>query len=350
VLEMSLVDGVTGPDAYLAARTPGGNESIARDDELLAIIANVASGRVVIDGDGRPEMEIVSIVSRTAVDSDTHDYTVLRGRRGLPARAWTTDAKVWVLPGENLVAWRHPDLVAMTLNGVIGYVRLQSFTAYASDDSAPLPEWSFYIPSSFDVAPKIAWTAPATSTAEASHSTGDIAIDIEVTDRDGDLISLRIDSAKSDGTARANHVNRTFPPTALHSYAATLNFAVGTYELTATATDRAGNIIQSRRNIIRNAGAGGLLPPAFNPSGGFFTGSLVVTLSVASPADRIEYVALSPGSAAPSSGSVHVGTSIDVTISSSRRLWARAGNGTDWTSWISSDYERETLGGGGIVP
>jgi hypothetical protein len=280
---MSLIDGVTSPDAYLAGLTPGGNESIARDDELLAVIANVSSGRVVIDGDGRPEMEIVSIVARSAVDADTHEYTVLRGRRGLPPRAWTTGAQVWVFPGANLVAWRHPDLVAMTISGVIGYVRLQSFTAYASDDSAPLPERSFYIPAAIDVAPKISWLDPVASTAEADYSSGDIDIEIEVLDRDSDLISLRLDSVRADGSSPV-------------------------------------------------------------------TGTLEVNISVASPADRIEYAVLSPGSAAPSSGTLYVGTSVDVSISSSRRLWARAGNGTDWTFWISADYERETLGGGGIVP
>jgi hypothetical protein len=148
-LRLQLTDGATGPDAYLAAQTPGGNLAEAQDNTLLAVLLALdGSGRVAIDGFGLPIMEFASIVQRSAITSDTHDYTVLRGACSLAARAWSAAALAWIVPKANLVPWRH-ELFASML-GSVGYFRLASFDGGgAIDESIPLPETDMVFPAGY---------------------------------------------------------------------------------------------------------------------------------------------------------------------------------------------------------
>ena len=129
------LDTVNGPDATLAADTPGGNLAEANDDTLLAIIATLdINGLVSLDANGNPIMEIVSIVSRAAVAGDTFSYTILRGRRGTTARAWTSTAPVWIIPRVNLTAWNHN--LFSSLQGSRLYGKLIGFNSRATAATA----------------------------------------------------------------------------------------------------------------------------------------------------------------------------------------------------------------------
>lgn len=140
-LDLEELDGLSGNDASLAANTPGGNETEAQDNVLLAVLMELdGDGRVELGADGDPLMEFVSIVDRAIVSGATHTYTVLRGRLGTTARAWSDNAVAWIIPRANLTPWRHTLLSSML--GGVAYFRLVSFTDRAYDESTPVPECS----------------------------------------------------------------------------------------------------------------------------------------------------------------------------------------------------------------
>jgi hypothetical protein len=146
VARLQLSDGATGPDAYVAADTPGGNVAKAEDDYLLAVFVSLdGSGRVALDGAGQPIMEFASILQRSAVTADTHNYTIYRGRSGTKARAWAAAAIVWIIPSASLHAFPHALFESMF--GATSYFRLASMTSAAVDESATLPETDMVWPS-----------------------------------------------------------------------------------------------------------------------------------------------------------------------------------------------------------
>ncbi|PTX95778.1 phage tail protein [Opitutus sp. ER46] len=145
-LRLQLLDGASGPDAYLAAETPGGNAADAQDNRLVAVLLALdGSGRVALDAAGQPTMEFASIIQRSAITADTHDYTVYRGRCGLTAKAWAAGAVAWIVPIANLVEWRHDLFESMF--GQPAYFRLGSFTSAAVDETNPLPQRDLVWPS-----------------------------------------------------------------------------------------------------------------------------------------------------------------------------------------------------------
>lgn len=146
VMRLQLLDGADGPDAYIAADTPGGNATDAADNTLLAVLPSLdASGRVALDGGGQPILEMASISQRSVVSADTADYTVTRSVFFTNALNWGAGLVVWIIPKANLVAWRHELL--KTYFGQTGYFRVASFTSAAVDESNPLPESDLVFPS-----------------------------------------------------------------------------------------------------------------------------------------------------------------------------------------------------------
>ncbi|MFA5264972.1 MAG: hypothetical protein WC378_14205 [Opitutaceae bacterium] len=147
-LRLQLLDGADGPDAYLAADTPGGNTIDAEDDTMLAVLVQLdGSGRVALDGNGDPIMEFASVLQRSAINATTHDYTVYRGRLDVAARTWADASAVWIVPRSNIVAWDHT--LFETLLGQTLYFRLAAFTSSALDESTPLPEADCILPANY---------------------------------------------------------------------------------------------------------------------------------------------------------------------------------------------------------
>ncbi len=139
-LQITQADGLSSPDANLAASTPGGNTTAAADDELVAVMMQLdGSGGVALDGTGNPIMEFVSVVTRSYVSGSTFSYTVLRGRLGTGAAAWANGSICWIVPYANLVEWRHDTL--STLFGLPAYFRLVSATPQAIDETIPVPQF-----------------------------------------------------------------------------------------------------------------------------------------------------------------------------------------------------------------
>jgi hypothetical protein len=335
-VSLTLTDGAAGPDAYLASQLP--EKTIdAKNDKVLLVLATVdANGRVTVTG-GVPDLEILSVVTRAADTSTNHTYTVLRGRKTTRARAWTTSDKAWLTPANNLVAWTHPDIGALIQSGAVGYVRLIAMSAATEAPNAF--ERTFVMPASYNVLSVIAWTTPATNLG-LTDGAGNFTPSLTVSDSDSNLVSLRVDSTKHDGTSPTSHASLSFAPIASRAWSATITLGAGVWFLTFTATDINGNSTIGTR-VVQNDNSGvDLRVPHANPgSGTAFSGALAVTVSVAAPADRFEYSIDYPGSDAPTgAGSLVNATSGTVTIHDTRRLWMRSGDGTTWSPWIFADY------------
>jgi hypothetical protein len=140
-IQLTELDGLTGPEANLAANTPGGNIQQANNNSLLILLVSLDSnGRVALDSYGDPVMEFISVANRTLVSGATFSYTVLRGRLDTPAIGWTSGASAWILPKENIVAWTPDHLEA--LYGSVAYFDLVAYTNYATDTTIPVPQGS----------------------------------------------------------------------------------------------------------------------------------------------------------------------------------------------------------------
>lgn len=352
-LILTLPDGDDGPDAYLAGRYPT-TEAGALADELVLVLANVTAGEVVVT-DGDPELEILSIQSRAIVGSDMV-YTVARARQGSLSREWTAaGVSGWILPLSSVVPWQHPGLAAAVETGATGYLHLVAYTAQDSDDSTPIPEIQITMPSNADPAPIITWATPSGSTG-TTDGAGSYTPAFSIEDLQGDLVDVKMTSEDASGnTILWGHW--TLSPRRLWDYPgdALKLPAVGVYQLTVTATDRLGSKAASVRAIERSAASGGdsLPAPRFSPASGRFYKELLITISVLTPGTRFEYQVSPPGSEGPRTfgpfevlpggwrriGSV-LTTSTTYLLTASARVWARAGDGTNWGGWVFSDYTR----------
>lgn len=357
VITLTLTDGATGRDAYLAERTAG-DEITALTDKLLLVIANVTDGIIDVDGDGNPELEFCSVVSRAAVDTDTHDYTVLRARKSTQPLAWTTDAQCWLIPGASLKTWTHESLLALLNTGNTGNVRLGAYTGYTVDASSPLPEFDFEFPSAYDALPAIAWTTPASSPSDLD-SDGELDPAATITDADGNLVRVQLYSIAAVNGKQTNHFDVSVASTAsitladlftLADVSGTIDFGTqGTedqyFTLTIRATDAAGYVVESSRSLILpGSGGSGLGGITFTPeAGSFFGASLAVTLEAyGTNATTIHYALAMIGSAEPVSYTTVLDTTKNLTITSSRRIWARASDGANHSPWEFADYVRES--------
>lgn len=352
---LTLTDGTTGPDAYLAERYPT-TDAGALADELLLVLANLdGNGRVTISN-GEPELEICSIKTRSLVGSDM-TYTILRARQGTLAREWAASAASgWVLPLASLIPWTHPGIRGMITTGAAGYLHLVAYTAEDVDDSTPIPEITFTMPSSADPRPQIAWTTPSTS-AGTTDGAGRYTPAFTVSDLQGDLTEIGLHSVAPNGD-RIDWGSWRVTPSRDWSYPGDqLQFSGdGLHQLVVTAKDITGAQASSTVTIERIAGSGGgsLPAPRFSPRpGGRFYDELSVTITLPSPSDRAEWQLSPPGSVGPHgygpgdpmpSGWTRIvstiATSFPVVLRASARIWVRAGDGTDWGGWTYADYTR----------
>lgn len=350
---LTLTDGDSGPDAYLSGRYPT-TEAGTQADELLLVLANVSAGEVVIT-DGSPEIEICSIQTRALVGSDM-TYTIARGRLGTLPREWDDGAVGWILPFSSLVAWQHPGISASIEDGSTGYLHLVAYTAQDTDDTTPIPEITVTMPSDADPAPVVTWTTPSTS-GGTTDGAGVFAPDFEVLDRQGDLVDVKLVSeAPSGNSVLWGHWTLSLRRTWEYPGDNMTLESVGIHRVTVIATDRRGTVTSSVRTVERLAGSGGdaIPAPRFDPpSGHRFYNQDGVNISRSSPADRIEWQ-LSPlgsdshqviggGDPLPS-GWTRIDTTtanpLSQVLRSSARIWARAGDGTNWSGWVFADYER----------
>ena len=145
-VRLSITDGDSGPDGYLAAQTPE-NATAAESDVLLAILAHIDGNGAIVITSGQPVMEFVSLVSRSAVSAGVYDYVVLRGRQGTTAAAWTAAGSIaWIVPLSHLTRFSIPAMDAESGSGDTNYVRLASYTVGAEDQTSPLPSFAVKFP------------------------------------------------------------------------------------------------------------------------------------------------------------------------------------------------------------
>jgi len=343
-LLLDLVD-ADGPDNSLVTLDDPADEIEGRADRLLLVLASLDDGEVEIDSDGLPVLEILSLYARTADEGADWAYSCLRGRFGLPPRDWTAaTAQAWLLPAENIVPWRHEDIESALLADAGVTLRLRSYSATVEDESPTPPEVSVTLPPAYSRAPRIEWTNPTgTGTTDGA---GDITLEATITDREGDLVAVRLDSTLADGTSPAVHLDLGLPPTGSRSISVPVTFAgdasdILTYIARIEARDRAGNVSVSTRTISRPQTGGSpsnYPPPTILPPGGGFVSTQNVRIIAGSGADDIEYVVGLLGSAQPSSGRLAGGTIHQLSLFSAKRRWARSVGTLNPSAWTFADF------------
>ena len=250
------LDGVDGADAPLAANTPGGNNAEAEDNTLLAILATLdGSGRVALDGTGAPIMEFVSIVSRAAVSGATFNYTVLRGRLGTTALAWSAATPVWIIPEVNLVAWNHYQFT--DLQGTLLLFRLLAYNSSADATTTleadlnlpPVPPPPVVTLGAYPASPLVGRTYFFTGSISALY---------------GDLVSYKINAALYvGGVLDAQFTLQTgdLAPAdqALYNFNAAVVFpAAGTWRIVVEALNSRGTLGTAQTSLFTVAEGTGL--------------------------------------------------------------------------------------------
>jgi hypothetical protein len=328
---LRLVKGPDGPDAYLAGRTPD-DIGEANRDVLLAILAQLdGSGRVVIENN-LPVIEFLSVIARAVAapeppaPADTWFYSVLRSRKGSDLRDWPVGTRGWIVPLVNVAPWTHPVISNLARNTDEGRIRMVAFTRYAEDDSTPIPERGFFLPLAYSVYPKIAWTAPVSNPADTNAS-GQIAIDLMVTDVGGDLVRLSVVSRRGSDPV-VTHLDETFPQTDSRRFNQTLTFsAEGVYTLQVSAQDSAEHETISLWQIVRiPAAGGGGATVTFDPPSGYYWPSMNSMVLVAAGYDSIRYKVTKPQPnppADPGSWSLVNGAAVSIPIAGGNKyVWA----------------------------
>ncbi len=139
----------------------------ASDDQLLAILVDVASGFVDEDSADYGIIEICSISAITLVSGDDYDLTVLRARQGTKQRGFVTGtAEVWIVPRSSLLSFTHAALPEIRRNRITGdtpatgFFRLAPYTANDSRDLANCSSIEFRMPKASTAGPELSLTAP----------------------------------------------------------------------------------------------------------------------------------------------------------------------------------------------
>jgi len=334
---LDLLDGAESADAYLASRTPD-DPGVAAQDELLAILAQTdANGRVVLDADGRPVLEMASIVSRSAVSPTQHAYSVLRGRKGTTPLPWPVATEGWIVPLINVAPWTHPGISSLVRGTAEGRIRLVAFTRYGEDVTTPIPERGFYLPPAFEVVPRIAWALPS-SNPGTTDGAGGIDIDLTATDPNGDLVRLSLVSRRG-ADAVVQQLLEEFPQNNSRRFTKRITFVgEGIHSLQASARDSAGHETVSIWQIVVPPAAGGGQPvPTFSPSSGEFYDWLNVTISVP-PGHNFLAIAVTPPQPNPPSRFAFAGSVTTIVVGSTCYVWAASGFNTTTSPVVFASY------------
>jgi len=341
---LTLPEGDTGPDAYLAERYPT-TEVGAAGDDLLLVIANLDEDGQVVITDGTPEMEICSIQTRVVGDEDT-TYTILRARWGTTNRDWTTDAGAWLTVGPTLLPLTHEAIRELTITGAPGYVRMVATTGQAEDDTVPIPERTFVMPLSSSSAPRITVTTPSGSTG-TTDGTGAFTAEFHVEDAEGDLVRVDVTLINSLTESSIQYAQPVLPGVrrypAAGSVSIPMQVPVGYHELVISAMDRQNPTVTVKRTIYRAPSSGpAIAPVTFNPPPSTqFTGVLVVDITAAYPSTQLEWKLSPPGTPTMTGGAnSHPAATLELHLHASYRLWVRAGDGTNWGGWVYADYTK----------
>jgi hypothetical protein len=335
-------------------------ESLSEDD--------IANARVLVwvFSSVTPSLFEVMALKSITVNGAAYTLEVNRGAFRSTVRSFTTDDRVWLSFRADLVTYTQDAFFDLATAAATATFRLQSFTANAEADLAdpdlcPDIGYVFGDPWALDDRPAINWSTPSSSPYSLATS-GNLTPAADLSDAGGNLIKVELWSKNEQTALITSWVNRAIPPTAATTLGEVFTLAgvspplhLGTqgvadqyFTLTLRLTDAAGFVTDSSLALILpGTGGAGVGAVAFAPLGQEFHPEVTVNLSITAPASRIHYAVTSPGSNPPGSYTTYVGTAINVTFSESRRIWARASDGTNHGAWNYQDYTRTYGGGGG---
>jgi len=264
---------------------------------------------------------------------------------GTRMRTWdwapggTPDAKlkVWLVPGDNIVPWRHPDFSSLLFGGVTGYLALTSFSSWGDAESAlVLPA---KIPAGMHPAPVITWTLPATDPIIDSGA-GD-TFQIDVKDADGDLVRIALYSTNMETGSTTLIKEVSVSVLSEGQLNATQSFPVGTHELAVEAVDALSNIARTRKTAFRSGSGSTMAPPTMTPPSGTHFENIIHVAVVGTGACTHIHWAFG-GDVPPATWGTLTGATQSIAIGqASRKLWVRAATGTSATGasvWVNGNY------------
>lgn len=340
-------------DEDLALIQPGNSGS--QNDELLIMIYKTAGGYIDENADGTAKIEWMSVVSSAAVSGDTYDFTVIRGRLGTLTADWNDGDSAWIVPKVNLIAFAHTNFPQDVVDHTNLVFRLSPFSRFSEFSGVPA-NLAFHFPTSWERAPKISWTTPATFS-DSLPGSGHLTPAATITDIDGNTVKISLYYVRQDTGVQTKVFEVLVAPTYSIDLADCFTLAnVATpivfpsdpvndlyYTLTVRAEDAAGNVVESQRYLLMPSSGGGsplFAPPTFTPSSGSFANSYTFAVDAVAPATKMQAAGANYGGALPGSGSWATINAIHFAGFgyTSRRLFARAGDGVNWSAWVFVDY------------
>jgi len=345
---------VTLDPATVAADLALITETLSEDDVAAAKILIFA-----VDPEEPDSFEIMALAD-ISTSGGNYNLAIRRGRFGSEARPFTAGAEFWLIPRADLAPIWQPAFPAHVAASSAATFRLQALTPGAEadlSDSAICPDipWTFTDPWGVEHRPSATWTTPNSSPYTLPAS-GQITPAATLADLRGNLIRVRLATRNEQTGVVTQHLQVEIPPTSSTTLASLfaaagvptpLNLGTQTnadqyFTLTLRMEDAAGNVVDDSRTLILPASGGGndIGAVAFNPTGRPFLNQLNVGLTIVGSATQIHYAVLAIGSSQPVSYSTYFGTSRTITLNASRRIWARASNGTVHGPWQFQDYEK----------
>lgn len=312
--DLDLLDDDPGPTA-------------ARDNQLLlfALETDPASGAIATDANGFPRMEVLSIEALELTAAATYTVTVLRARSGTRNQTISAaNGELWILPAFGVMPFTHQDFAQPSSSG---FFRLQPFSAFGERPLAECANRSFTFAASSSYAAQVRFTSPSTGSLSFSEPPGNLVVEGDVQDVDGNLVNVSLLRSSDSGTLSETLLFLPMAPTGQYAFSRVVPFeAYGSFTLTARAQDASGNVSEALLTIdIGSPASSGdpVAPVVISPDGAQFWGTTTVTLFCPTSGALIEYATTDMQTTeAPGTGWTSYAGAI--TITSSLRLWARA--------------------------
>ncbi|HZV36070.1 MAG TPA: hypothetical protein VFB72_15955, partial [Verrucomicrobiae bacterium] len=265
-------------DGDLFTMQPGAHQ--ANNDELLLFIVNLITGggpsSIADDENGYAEVECCSVSASTLVSPGHYQLTVLRGRLGTVAQAFSAVAgqvEVWLVPRSSLVEYSHAEFPAMvqgfsvdTAVQTTSYFRLTPYTYIAElllSDASAIP---FTFPVKSYAAPQLELTSPSSSPLTVTAPTYPYSFSVAGTwlSSNDNLVSWRATLQKSTDTSPRILGSSVFARTdsAAFNLTAVLESG-GSYVLTLLGTDSNGLSTTAVINITATGSGAKAAVPAW---------------------------------------------------------------------------------------
>lgn len=316
----------------------------ASDDSLLLILVSTSGSYVDEDGLGAGLIEVLSVVTWTAVASSggsvTYAVDALRCRRGTVRRTFTAaTTEAWLISRSQLVAMTHQDIGTLQSNRstgttpAYGLFRLQTYSARATRSESDCADYLYRVPLANPAAPALTWQAPGTTAFPYTFSTsagGTLALNGVWHDEDANIAHYSL--AWRTGTDPGTEVSvfaQSSPPVQTVNFSAAIAFtASGIYTVYARCVDALGISTEKKVMVTVPSATPQVDLPTITPGGGTIsTSPVAVVLDTTTASAQLSYAitttGTSPGTPTPGAGlwSALAAKPLTVNVAANQTVW-----------------------------